>query len=54
VHAIYRDQIGAAFKTPFTVAAGVAFLIVIPALFTGRRLGAHLGAHEGKITPGSM
>jgi len=54
VHAIYRDQIGGAFKTPFTVAAGVAFLIVIPALFTGRRLGAHLGAHEGKIAPWSV
>ena len=41
----FKDQIAHAFTWPFYAAALAAFLGVIPALFTGRRLGEHEG-HE--------
>lgn len=45
---IYRGKIGGAFALPFYVASVTAFLMLIPATMTGRRLGAHQGAHEGR------
>jgi len=36
---------------PFLVAAAAAFLILLPAVFTGRHLGAHAGDHERVRTP---
>lgn len=46
IQAVYKQQISDAFRLPFLVAAGAALLILIPASLTGRRLGAHTGAHE--------
>lgn len=43
---VYRTQIGGAFSLPFYVAAGASFFILLPATLTGKRLGAHAGAHE--------
>ncbi len=43
---VYRQEIGGAFRVPFLVAAAAAFLILLPAGFTGRHLGAHSGDHE--------
>jgi len=43
---VYQTQIGGAFSLPFYVAAGAAFLMLLPATLTGRRLGAHAGDHE--------
>ena len=45
IGAIFRDDIAKSFKWPYYAAALVAFLAVIPALFTGRRIGEHEG-HE--------
>ena len=42
----FRAQIAQAFAWPFYAAALAAFLGVIPAFFTGRRLGEHEGHHE--------
>ena len=44
--AIYRNDIADSFTWPFYTAALAALLAVIPALFTGRRLGEHEGHHE--------
>jgi EmrB/QacA subfamily drug resistance transporter len=43
---IFRNDISKAFTWPYYVAAIVAFLAVIPALFTGRRIGEHAGREE--------
>jgi hypothetical protein len=53
VQDIYKQQIGDAFRLPFLVAAVAAFLILLPAMFTGRRLGAHSGAHGRSPAPRS-
>ena len=45
VAALYRNDIAESFTWPFYAAALAALLAVIPALFTGRRLGEHEG-HE--------
>ncbi len=45
VAAIYRDDIAGSFTWPFFAAALAALIAIIPALFTGRRLGEHEG-HE--------
>ncbi len=45
IGAIFRDEIARSFKWAYYAAALVAFLAVIPALFTGRRLGEFEG-HE--------
>jgi EmrB/QacA subfamily drug resistance transporter len=42
----FKDQIANAFTWPFTAAAIAAFIGVVPAWFTGRRLGEHEGHHE--------
>jgi EmrB/QacA subfamily drug resistance transporter len=47
----YRREIGGAFRVPFLVAAAAAFLILLPAVYTGRHLGAHSGDHERVRTP---
>ena len=44
--AIYRHDIAESFSWPFYAAALAALLAVIPALFTGRRLGEHEGHEE--------
>ena len=44
--AIYRNDIAESFSWPFYAAAVAALLAVIPALFTGRRLGEHEGHEE--------
>ena len=44
--AIYRHDIARSFAWPFYAAALAALLAIIPALFTGRRLGEHEGHHE--------
>lgn len=44
---IFRDNIANSFKWPYYAAAIVSFLAIIPALFTGRRIGEHEG-HEKK------
>lgn len=46
IGAIFRDNIAKSFKWAYYVAATLAFLALIPALFTGRRLGEHEGHHE--------
>jgi EmrB/QacA subfamily drug resistance transporter len=46
VAAIYRNDIADSFTWPFYTAALAALFAVIPALFTGRRLGEHEGHHE--------
>ncbi len=43
---IFRDDIASSFTWPFYAAALAALLAVIPALFTGRRLGEHEGHSE--------
>jgi EmrB/QacA subfamily drug resistance transporter len=43
---IFRDDIAKSFKWPYYVAALVAFLAMIPAVFTGKRLGEHAGHEE--------
>jgi EmrB/QacA subfamily drug resistance transporter len=45
IGAIFRDEIAKSFRWAYYAAALVAFLAVIPALFTGRRLGEFEG-HE--------
>jgi hypothetical protein len=42
---LFRDDIAKSFRLSYYAAAVVAFLALIPALFTGRRLGEHEG-HE--------
>jgi EmrB/QacA subfamily drug resistance transporter len=42
---IFKDNIAKSFRYPYYVAALAAFLAIIPALFTGRRLGEYAG-HE--------
>ena len=44
--AIYTHDIAESFTWPFYAAALAALLAIIPALFTGRRLGEHDGHHE--------
>jgi len=44
--AIYKHDIARSFSWPFYAAALAALLAIIPALFTGRRLGEHEGHHE--------
>ena len=44
--ALYRNDIADSFTWPFYAAALAALLAIIPALFTGRRLGEHEGHHE--------
>lgn len=46
LEAIFRDNIAKSFSWAYYVAAIVAFLAVIPALFTGRRIGEHEGYEE--------
>lgn len=46
VAAIYRHDIAKSFTWPFSAAALAALVAIIPALFTGRRLGEHAGHHE--------
>lgn len=46
VTAIFRDAVARSFPWPFYAAAVAALLAVVPALFTGRRLGEHEGHHE--------
>jgi EmrB/QacA subfamily drug resistance transporter len=43
---LYRDDIAESFAWPFYAAALGAFIAIIPALLTGRRLGEHEGHHE--------
>jgi EmrB/QacA subfamily drug resistance transporter len=43
---IIKDDVAHAFMWPFFAAAFAAFLGVLPALFTGRRLGEHSGHEE--------
>jgi EmrB/QacA subfamily drug resistance transporter len=43
---IFKDNIAKSFQYPYYVAALAAFAAIIPALFTGRRLGEHAGHHE--------
>ena len=43
---IFRNDIAKSFKWPYYVAAIIAFLAIIPAVFTGRRLGEHEGHEE--------
>ena len=45
--AIFVENISNSFKWPYYIAAIVAFLAIVPALFTGRRIGEHEG-HEQK------
>ncbi|MGO8684457.1 MAG: DHA2 family efflux MFS transporter permease subunit [Thermoleophilia bacterium] len=45
IGAIFRDDIAKSFRLSYYAAAAVAFLALIPALFTGRRLGEFQG-HE--------
>jgi MFS family permease len=45
IGAIFRDDIAKSFRLSYYAAALVAFLALIPALFTGRRIGEHEG-HE--------
>ncbi len=44
--AIYKNDIAKSFSWPFYAAALAALLAIIPALFTGRRLGEHMGHEE--------
>ena len=44
--AIYKDDIAKSFSWPFYAAALAALIAIIPALFTGRRLGEHMGHDE--------
>ena len=46
VAAIYRHDIAESFTWPFYAAALAALIAIIPALFTGRRLGEHEGHDE--------
>jgi EmrB/QacA subfamily drug resistance transporter len=46
VATIFKDDIARSFSWPFYAAALAALLAVIPALFTGRRLGEHEGHQE--------
>jgi hypothetical protein len=46
IGAIFRTDIAKSFRLVYYAAALVAFLALIPALFTGRRLGQFEG-HEG-------
>jgi EmrB/QacA subfamily drug resistance transporter len=46
VAAIYKHDIARSFSWPFYAAALAALLAIIPALFTGRRLGEHEGHEE--------
>ncbi len=43
---IFRDNIAKSFKLAYYVAAAIAFLALIPALFTGRRIGEFEGHEE--------
>jgi hypothetical protein len=43
---LYRDHIAESFMWPFYAAAIAAFIGILPALLTGRRLGEHEGHHE--------
>ena len=43
---LYRHDIAESFKWPFYAAALAALIAIIPALFTGKRLGEHEGHHE--------
>jgi hypothetical protein len=43
---LYRHDIAESFKWPFYAAALAALIAIIPALFTGRRLGEHEGHDE--------
>jgi len=44
--AIYKDDIAKSFTWPFYAAALAALIAIVPALFTGRRLGEHMGHDE--------
>jgi EmrB/QacA subfamily drug resistance transporter len=46
IAAIYKHDVARSFSWPFYAAAFAALLAVIPALFTGRRLGEHEGHEE--------
>ncbi len=46
IAAIFRDSLAQSFSWPFYAAAVAALCAVVPALFTGRRLGEHRGHHE--------
>jgi EmrB/QacA subfamily drug resistance transporter len=46
VSAIFRDGLAESFALPFYAAALAALCAIVPALFTGRRLGEHRGHHE--------
>ena len=46
IAALYRHDIAASFKWPFYAATLAALIAIIPALFTGRRLGEHQGHEE--------
>jgi EmrB/QacA subfamily drug resistance transporter len=46
VAALYRNDIADSFTWPFYTAALAALLAIVPALFTGRRLGEHQGHDE--------
>ena len=46
IQVLFKDEIATAFAWPFYAAAIAAFLGVIPAFLTGRRLGEHEGHHE--------
>jgi EmrB/QacA subfamily drug resistance transporter len=43
---IFKDNIAKSFSLAYYAAALMAYLAVIPALFTGRRVGEHEGHHE--------
>lgn len=47
---IFRNDIASSFKWPYYTAAIVAFLAIIPALFTGRRIGEHEGYEKKSRT----
>ena len=46
IQALFKDEIAKAFAWPFYAAAIAAFLGVIPAALTGRRLGEHEGHQQ--------
>jgi hypothetical protein len=43
---IFKENIAKSFSWPYYAAAFMAYLAVIPALLTGRRVGEHQGHHE--------
>ena len=49
VGAIFKENIAKSFSLAYYAAALMAYIAVIPALMTGRRVGEHKGHHERAI-----